>query len=199
MSPYIETIRLQDGTLKNLAYHQVRFERTRSLQLGLNKHPDLGQIIQIPGGLDHGLYKCRVVYEKEIERYEIEPHIRQEVTSLKVVNSDSISYGFKWADRSELDILFQLRDTCDDIMIVKNGFITDSFFANIIFWNGSGWFTPDTPLLPGTMRASLLVQKLIKVASISLNDLGKYQKVRLINAMNDLFEGPEIPMDAVKY
>jgi len=197
MSPYIETIKLLNGELKNLRYHQERFERTRSLALGLRKHPELGQIIQIPGGLDRGLYKCRVVYGKDIERFEFETQIRHVVNSLKVVNSDTISYNYKSADRSELDALYQLRGTCDDIMIVKNGFVTDSYYANIIFWDGHGWFTPHHPLLAGTMRAYLLNNKTIQERHITIENLGNYQKIKLINAMNDLTDGAEIPMDAV--
>jgi len=197
MSPYIETIKLLNGELKNLRYHQERFERTRSLALGLKKHPELGHIIQIPGGLDRGLYKCRVVYGKEIERFEFEPQIRRVVRSLKVVHSDTISYNYKSADRSALDALYQLRGTCDDILIVKNGFVTDSYYANTLFWDGHGWFTPHHPLLAGTMRAYLLDKKAIEMRHISIEDLDNYQKIRLINAMNGISDGPEISVDAV--
>ena len=93
---------------------------------------------------------------KNITRIEFEPYVRPAVRSLKVVLSDSISYGYKSADRSALDHLFQLRGECDDILIVKKGCVTDSYYANVAFWDGKHWFTPDTPLLPGTMRASLL-------------------------------------------
>ena len=199
MSPYIETIKLLDGELKNLQYHQLRFERTRSLTLGLKTHPKLGQVIQIPGGLEAGLLKCRVTYGKEIELIEFEPHERRLVRSLKLVVSDTISYGYKFFDRTALDLLFRLRGTCDDILIVKKGCISDSYYANAAFWDGNGWFTPDTPLLPGTMRASLLNEGVIETRKITPEDLGIFQNIRLINAMNSLYDGPEIPIDAVKY
>jgi 4-amino-4-deoxychorismate lyase len=199
MSPYIETINLLDGVLRNLQYHQERFERTRSEDLRLKSHPELGKIIQIPDGLDLGNYKCRVVYGKEIERIEFEPHVDKTIKSLKLVSSDTIFYGYKFADRSALDLLFRLRGSCDDIVIVKNGCITDSYYANVIFWNGVGWYTPDTPLLPGTMRASLLADGSIAEQRIRPDDLSKFQKLRLINAMNDLNGGQELPIEAVKY
>jgi 4-amino-4-deoxychorismate lyase len=45
---------------------------------------------------------------------------------------------------------------CDDIIIVRNGFVTDASYANLIFRKGDEWFTPATFLLAGTMRAFLL-------------------------------------------
>ena len=197
MSPYIETIRLQEGVLWNLSYHQARFERTRSRELGLSSHPRLEEIIQVPDGLEKGCLKCRVLYGEEIERIEYEPHIRRRIYSLKLVYSDKIHYASKYADRSELEKLYAERGSCDDILIVKEGCLSDSFYANTAFWDGTAWITPDTPLLEGTMRASLLEQGLLREARIRKEDLGRYPKVRLINALNDLQEGPEITMDQV--
>ena len=120
MSLYFETIQLLDGELKNLEFHQERFERTRSKALGLKRHPLLSEVIQVPRGLEQGVLKCRVIYEKEIVRIEYEPHQAQKVHSLKMVYSDSIEYGFKYVDRSELEILFHQRGYCDDILIEKS-------------------------------------------------------------------------------
>ncbi len=199
MSPYIETIRIQDGELKNLPYHQARFEWTRRSELGLDLHPDLYQMIRSHKGSTHGLVKCRIRYGTEIEGIEFEPYTRRVLNSLKVVEADHISYGYKYSDRTALDKLYTQRGTCDDILIIKNGCVTDSYLANMVFWNGEGWFTPDVPLLPGTMRALLLDLEKIETARITLQDLGLYQKIKLINAMNNLEEGVEIPMERVSY
>jgi len=197
MSRFFETIKLLNGELKNLEYHQERFERTRSETMGLNLHPRLSDSIMIPEGLEDSLLKCRVVYAEEIIRIEYEPQTVREVRSLKLVYSDIIAYGFKYADRSELENLFNQRGDCDDILVVKNGCITDSFYANVVFWSGEGWITPDTPLLPGTMRASLLRKGLIGHSRITPGDLAGFQTLKLINAMNDLQQAPEIPIDSI--
>lgn len=199
MYPYFETIQLLDGELKNLEFHQERFERTRSKALGLKKHPLLGEAVKVPCGLEQGVLKCRVIYEKEIIRIEYEPHRPHEVHSLKMVYSDSIEYGFKYTDRSELEILFNQRENCDDILVVKNGCITDSFYANVVFWDGEGWITPETPLLPGTMRASLITAGAVMEEHITPDDLRRFQKVKLINAMNNLRNGPEIPIESIRF
>lgn len=199
MSPYFETIQLLDGELKNLEFHQERFERTRGKALGLKRHPLLSEVIQVPRGLEQGVLKCRVIYEKEIVRIEYEPHQAQKVHSLKMVYSDSIEYGFKYVDRSELEILFHQRGYCDDILIVKSGNITDSFYANVVFWDGEVWITSDTPLLPGTMRASLITAGAVMEEHITPDDLKRFQKAKLINAMNNLRNGPEIPIESIHF
>ncbi len=197
MSLFIETIQLLQGKLRNLEFHQERFERTRNKALGLKRHPRLADVLQVPKGLEQGLLKCRVSYHKEIVLVEYEPYHEHKAQSLKMVYSDTIDYGFKYADRSELETLFQKREECDDILVVKHACISDSFFANLVFWDGSIWVTPDTPLLPGTMRASLLKKGLIKESRITPEDLAGYQKLKLINAMNDLENAPEISIESI--
>jgi len=197
MSRYIETIQLLKGKLINLEFHQERFERTRSQALGLKKHPLLSDVLQVPRGLELGIFKCRVVYEKEILRIEYEPYQIHRVRSLKLVYPDDIEYGFKYEDRSKLEKLFQLRNDCDDILIIKNNCITDSYYANVVLWDGVSWNTPDTPLLPGTRRASLLNKGLINESRITRGDLAGYQKLRLINAMIDLEDAVEIPINSI--
>jgi len=198
MSRFIETIQVLRGELRNLEFHQQRFERTRYQALGLKRHPLLTDVIRVPEGLERGLYKCRVSYQKEISLIEFEPQQTHKVKSLKLVYSDTIDYGFKYADRSELERLFQRREECDDILVVKNDCITDSFYANVVFWDGEIWVTADTPLLPGTMRASLLTRGLIRERRIAPEDLAGYQKLKLINAMNDLDSSPEISIKSIK-
>ena len=197
MSLFIETIQIQNGELNNLIFHQERFERTRLKALKLKKHPLLSEVIQVLPGLEQGIIKCRVIYDKEIVLIEYEPYQVREVHSLKMISSDSIDYGFKYANRSELEELFRQREDCDDILVIKNGCVSDSFYANVVFWDGAEWITPDTPLLPGTMRASLLRKKELRESLIRPEDLAGYQKMKLINAMNDLENAPEIPMESI--
>jgi 4-amino-4-deoxychorismate lyase len=104
------------------------------------------------------------------------------------VCGNAIDYSFKFADRRKLDMLFEKRGNCDDIIIVKNGNITDSYVANLIFFDGQTWRTPDTPLLPGTQRAKLLYEGKISECKITPDDLTKYKKVGLINALNNFDE-----------
>jgi len=90
-----------------------------------------------------------------------------------------------------------LPEICDDIIIVKNGFVTDSFAANILFLDGVQWITPTTPLLNGTKRQFLLDQGIIAEKEIREEDIRTYQKVGLINAMIDFDEMPVIDIDSI--
>jgi len=197
MSPFIETIRILDGSSQNLRYHQLRFEKTRQDSCDLKNHPSLDQVIRVPERFRKGLCKCRILYGRNIDLIEYEPYEISAVSSLKLVYSESISYRYKFSNRSVLKELFAQRGSCDDIIIVRRGFVTDSYTANVIFWNGSGWVTPDTPLLPGTMRASLLEKGVLTKERITMEDLSRFQQIRLINAMKDMDTGDPIPLNAL--
>ncbi len=193
-----ETIQLLDGTPGNLPYHQKRFERTRLALFKQKRHPLLKEIIDVPEEYQRGLLKCRVIYGTGIERIEFGPAIRHEIHTLRLVYSDDVEYSYKFLDRSMLEKLFLQKRGCDDILIVKNGTITDSFYANVLLWDGRKWYTPDTPLLPGTMRANLLDQGIIKEARITPDDLNRFKKVKLVNSLNDFTRAPEIPLSSIE-
>lgn len=194
---FIETIQLCQGVLLNMEFHQERFERTRREVLGLQNHPRLAELISIPAGLDKGQLKCRVSYGKVVDLIEYEREVMRKVKTLKLVHSDAIDYAYKYADRSNLQDLFQQREDCDDILVVKKNCISDSFCANAIFWDGAHWVTPDTPLLAGTMRAFLLNRGLIREERISPDDLHRFHKLKLINAMNGLDQAPELSIESI--
>ena len=198
MSPYIESIKLKNGTLENLSWHQARFEKTRRETMGIRKHPRLEQLVQVPDGLDEGLYKCRLIYGKSAERIEFEPYVNRVVRSLKLVFSETISYSYKYTERADLDTLYQMRGDCDDILIVKEGCLTDSYYANVALWDGSVWVTPDSPLLPGTMRASLLAAGELTEKVVRIEQLDHFQRIRLINAMSSLHESTDIFIEKIR-
>ena len=143
-----------------------------------------------------GLFKCRIVYEKQIESIEFVPYEPREIESLKVVYDNTIEYSYKYEDRTSIDALFEQRQFCDDVLIIKNGFVTDSSFCNIIFFDGFKWVTPKTPLLNGTMRQFLLDVAEIKEQPVSVQDIPSFKSFRLINAMVG-FDGPEIEVSKI--
>jgi 4-amino-4-deoxychorismate lyase len=67
---------------------------------------------------------------------------------LQLVTDNEIEYTHKTTDRNALNRLFEQRKKADDIIIVKNGQLTDSLFANLVFESHTGeLFTPKNPLL----------------------------------------------------
>ena len=86
---------------------------------------------------------------------------------------------------------------CDDILIIKNGLITDTSFTNIVLENEDGLFTPTSYLLEGTKRRALLETGRIKETIVKPEDLGNYSKLYLINAMITLEDNISIPTSSV--
>ncbi len=194
----IETIKSLNGELYNLPYHQSRFNLVRKNFLGCTDTVLLKDQIQVPEECKNSLFKCRVLYSEQIEKIEFLPHEYRTIQCLQVVKNDTIDYAYKYADRENLTELFKQRGDCDDILIVKNNCITDSYTTNPVFFDGNEWWTPDTPLLAGTQRARLLSEGKLKVCRITLDDLGKYSKIGLINALQDLENMPLMDVENIR-
>jgi len=183
MSLLFETIRLKEGVLQNLEFHAFRLYKSRKEIFGTMNTIDLEKIILVPVNCSKGIFKCKVIYGLQVEEITFEVYTPRIIETLKLIEENTISYSYKYSDRTHLNRLFSERGNCDDILIVKNGLITDASFANIILYNGSQWVTPAMPLLEGTMRSYLIANRCIYEKDIAVDDLQQYQKARLINAM----------------
>lgn len=192
MSQLFETIKCEDGKLQNLEFHQDRLNSSRKEYFGSNEILLLDEIIAIPEECKSGIFRCRVTYTYKIVKVEFLSYQLRKVESLKLVYDDLVDYRFKYANRELLTHLFEKRENCDDILIVKNNCITDSYTANPIFFDGEKWWTPDTVLLPGTQRAKLLQEGKIFKQRITPDDLSKFLKVGLINALQSMGNMPVI-------
>lgn len=192
MSQLVETLKCRDGLLVNLPYHLERLNRTRRELFGPCRDIRIDDTGLVPESAGKGVFKCRILYTKEIEAVEFHPYRYRNINSLRIIESDTIHYPYKFTDRNALLELFTRRGSCDDILIVKNGLVTDSYMANVLFYDGFRWWTPDSPLLPGTQRARLIDEGKLAVAKITRTDIAGFRKAGLINAMHDLDEMPAI-------
>jgi len=179
----IETIAVENRQLKNLKYHEARLNKTRNELWGYRDKWNLSEMIVIPDSITNDLHKCRLAYGYEIDAIKWEPYSLRTINKIRRVYHDSVDYSFKYDKREELNTLFAERKDADDILIIKQGMVTDSFYCNVAFLDGEKWYTPDTFLLPGTQRAFLLDSGIIEEAVISENDIDKYSHIRLFNAM----------------
>ncbi len=186
MSLLIESICCVDGIMKNLEYHNARMNKSRYELFGCSDTINIGDIITVHHYAKTGIWKIRVHYDATINNIEYELYKRKSIQSLKLLYDDTIDYSFKYADRSHLTRLFEQRGTADDILIIKNGCVTDSSSANVAFFDGKQWFTPTTPLLPGTKRAKLLDEGIIKERYITVDDISSFTHISLINAFLDI-------------
>jgi 4-amino-4-deoxychorismate lyase len=196
MSLLIETIRLEDGVFKNLTYHQQRMNESLFSLFTKKEQNDLEGIVKSSGFPKKGLHKCRVIYDDRNFNVEFETYTIRPVNSLKILADDTISYPFKYRDRTSLNDLFRRRENCDDVLIVKNGEVTDCSYANILFKKGADWVTPSSYLLKGTMRQFLLDDGQLKIDQIQRKDIRKFDKFKLVNAMLG-FESAEVDVSRI--
>jgi 4-amino-4-deoxychorismate lyase len=183
----VETIKLRDGIFENVDLHNERFNRSRESLFGINAPIDLKEHLELHQYEKTGLYKCRVVYNRQIVKTEFIPYALGQVASLKLINAD-IDYSYKYEDRSDINKLFQQRENCHDIIIVKNDRLTDTSAANIAFFDGDRWHTPLHPLLKGTEREKLLRSNTIFEEDIKVRDLSKFVKAAVFSTMVEFGE-----------
>jgi len=176
---FLETIRTEGGAPLHLSYHQQRLDRTLDA-FGIAARYDLSELLSPP---PEGIYRCRVVYGDEQCSVDYLPYTPRSFRTLQAVCDDEIEYPFKYANRTMLDLLYEEREEADDIVIVKEGLITDSTIANIALFDGSRWLTPARPLLEGTTRRRLLDEGKIFEADIPLKALASFGRCALMNAM----------------
>jgi 4-amino-4-deoxychorismate lyase len=187
-------MRIVDGKIANFQSHINRMRDTFNDAYGYCQDFDLMRDIVIP----QDAKKCRIVYDKQIQSIEFSDYHPRVINSLKLVAADSaLDYHLKYLDRSELTKLQSKRGDCDEVLIVKDGYITDTSYSNVVFTDGQRLVTPNTYLLPGTMRAHLLKIGAITEAPIRVEDIKRYAHITLINAMMPLNTIPFIPIDKI--
>ena len=175
----LETIRIEEGQIANLSYHQARCDKSRQTLFHTAKPLELSSIIDPP---KIGLYRCRILYAEALHSIEYIPYTPKTIETLKIIPSE-IEYNFKYANRDGLNALLEANKDVDEVIIEKEGCLTDTTISNIAFFDGKQWFTPDTPLLEGTMRAKLIEEGLLQTKKIRKEALSNYSQVALINAM----------------
>jgi 4-amino-4-deoxychorismate lyase len=175
----LETIRCEDGAIANLVYHQERCDNSRKELYATTDSLDLQSMIIPP---KHGIYRCRITYAKNIQSIEYIPYQEKKIQSIKIISS-SLDYHLKYTNRDTFTSLLSTHTDVDEILIEKNGYLTDISIANIALYDGERWVTPTNPLLKGTMRQKLLDEGFLHTRDIKKEDLSHYTQVALTNAM----------------
>lgn len=187
MFPFLETIKVQNGNAPLLSYHQKRLNHTFGHFFPFEKKLDLSDIfsknedILATQNAENQVFKCRFLYNEKSYFIELLPYAIKPIESFRLVHvSDDFSYDFKFAKR---DLLNNLIVDNQEVIIVKNGYLTDTTYANIALKQGEKWYTPSEPLLEGTKRAFLIDHKLIFPKSLHINDLHNFSHIKIFNAM----------------
>ncbi len=174
---FFETIKCCDYEVYNLSYHKKRVAKTIGFNINLEEY-----IYPIK----EELLKCKVIYDKNgIINIEYLPYKKRIINTFQLVFDDLITYSAKAIHRENIDDLYLQKGAEDDIIIVKNGLITDTSIANIAIFYQEKWLTPKKPLLYGTTRERYLSDGLIYEENINIHMLKQCTKVGLLNAMID--------------
>ncbi len=83
------------------------------------------------------------------------------------------------------------REDCDDVLLWnERGEITESTIANVVIGKPGDWVTPPVScgLLPGTLRAHLLDQGLIRESIVRREDLERAEHIYLVNSVRGWME-----------
>lgn len=186
MSLLFETIKCQNRQLHNLYYHNFRVRWSLENLYGIIEDFDFQNIIEIPDWVGEGLYRCRVSYGEEISKVEFFEYEFKHPKFIQIDEYQSFKYDFKYEDRSRFQHLLKLYPKVDDVIITQNGLLTDATYANLAFFDGTKWFTPNTYLLRGTKREYLLDNQLLTEVEITVKDLKNFKRISFINAMRGL-------------
>lgn len=195
---FIEVLKVKDGAFIDIHPHIERIYRTT---LHFFSQPLIVKLTNdmIPAHLRSGLVKCRIVYGKAVISLDFEPYKLRNIRSLSIIENDTINYNYKYRNRDAINELLALNDNSDDILIIKNSFVTDTSFSNVVFKDIDGdLYTPKTTLLSGTKRLKLLNVGNIHEKEIHVNDIKSYVGVYLINAMIDIEDKVFVDTDAIK-
>lgn len=189
---FIETVKIVSSVVQQARRHEARMRECGLLAADF----DL-QRLQIPAEFAEGVVKCSIRYSDKVESVNYLPYSPRPIRRLKLVEYDDINYSRKYADRRALEALREKRGECDDVLIVKNGFVTDTSYSNIVFFDGSDYFTPNTYLLNGCKRRELLESGRIKQRRITAAGTQDFLCAYMINAMLDLEDNP-FPIEIVR-
>lgn len=196
MYPFFESIKVEDQKIFLLDLHQKRVDETYA-HFGSLERIDLRQIFEKLSVDENGLFKLRISYDLQGNYEEkLLPYAISEIGDFQLVVDDHLEYQYKSENRDQFHYL-KKKASADEIIIVKNGSITDTSFSNLLFLKNKVWYTPKTFLLNGVMRKHLLQNDKIQESDITLNTLREYSHFQLINAMNDFDDMFIYPMSKI--
>lgn len=196
--PLFETVCVKNGLIENAKYHENRFNTAYNTYFKKQASYTLFEGIEVPSTFTNGIVKLRISYGEHAKEWKLSNYNKQPIKTLQLVEHKNLEYNLKLEDRSQLHSLHLKRNLCDDVLILKNGFVTDTSYCNIIFYDGKDWYTPETYLLNGTCRQRLIDLDLVKTASITLKNLHSYIGFQIINAMLDFCETEINPISNIK-
>ena len=180
MVELFETICIEDGVAHHLEYHHDRLHRARYELFGYTDTIDIAKELRdIPTS---GVYRAKLIYNVSILSLDYYPYTLRKIEQISIVESD-IDYNYKYLDRALLDSLLTEKSSSDEILLTRDGLLTDTTIANIALRREDRWYTPAQPLLEGTTRARLIDSGFLLPIDIEVSTIESYDGLALMNAM----------------
>lgn len=193
----IETIQINNGQAQGLSYHNERMNRSRHQMICAIGDIYLEEVLKIPEEYQQGKVKCRILYDEQVRKIEFEHYRKRQIDAFHLVKTQ-LTYDHKFEDREAFNKLKSLFLPSSEIILVKDDFITDTSYSNLVFKHQNGdWLTPSTPLLLGTQREFLLDEGFIEEVEIKVQDLDQFTHLMMINAMLDFDEESAIDIKSI--
>ena len=183
MFPLFESICIENCHIKLSEFHKKRMDNSYLKLFNAKNRWSIKKIFKSLKIESNHKYKLRINYSETKYSIILKRYFKKKIGSLQCVELDDYSYDLKYTDRSIIDKNYKFKSFCDDILIIKNGFVTDSSYCNIVFFDGISWVTPKYPLLKGVQRNFLLKNKKIFKKKIKVSDISNYKSFVLINSM----------------
>lgn len=199
MYPLFESICVAEGEIQHPVWHELRFEKSYQKVFGATPDFSLFENLEIPLSCRTGLVKLRIAYGKSGKEVQFAPYEVKTIKTLKLTEIGDLDYSVKYSDRNRINLAFADRGSADDILMTKDGLITDSSYCNVVFFDGKNWFTPETPLLEGTARARLIAENKILKRPIHQSEIQNFHSFKLINAMRDFDTISAEPIEGILF
>ena len=183
MSQFFESIRVNDGVVENLNFHQARVNKTLNAFDASQHSIDLTKIIQQLVLPTVGLFKLRISYDLN-GNYEAKcnPYQYKQINDFALMDIKGHRYDYKYANRDWINETLA-QSGKDEIIMHDDGLIKDCSYTNIVFFDGANWYTPESPLLEGTQRAKLIQEGVITPKALYVSEVPNFQKFKCFNAM----------------
>lgn len=201
MYPLFETIAVAHFKPLQLQYHQRRMDES-FFKLFRQKNPFQLLMeflsLKIPSS---ALFKWKIEYNASGFNSFVEPYFPRVINRVELVEiNPDFDYSMKFSNRDYFESLKSLHPDCDELILLKNGALTDSTYSNLVLESklDGKLYTPTAPLLKGTQRQFLLDNEVIAPIPIKVQQLCEFQKIYFINAMLPLTNAPCWDIDSLQ-
>ncbi len=146
-------------------------------------------------------WRCRMIYEGngKISSITAEPFTPRTLKTIGIIDIPTACYPLKYADRRVFDDLRKRFPRCDEIIITKNGFLSDGTFTNVYLRSPDNiLLTPNTYLLAGCRRERLIQDGLLHPRTLHWRDIKPGWLIGFINALNPPGQLGEFPADTMR-